>query len=451
MTVPDPQLAALLTPDVEQMLRAHPEEIAEALDEFHAADLAEIAQRLSPELRTRLLKALPAPQAAEIIEYLDEETGLRAVAELGPTAAGQLLENMSADDRADLVASLPEEVAAPVLAAVEPEARRETQRLLAYGRNTAGGLMTPDFVRLPPAVTVGEALGRIRKGANDKETVYAVYVTDETGRLLGVASLRELLASEDRMLLQDIMTERVMTVAVNTDQEEVARVCARYDLLAVPVVEAGVILGIVTVDDVLDVLVEEGIEDVQRIGAAEPLDVPYFAAGFLTVIRARAGWLSLIFLAEMFTGTVLQHFEHELQKVISLVLFIPLIISSGGNAGSQSSTVIIRALALGEVRIGDFRRVLNRETAAGLGMGCVLGLIGALRAALWGLQGSIMLTVGVSLLVVVMAGTIFGAVLPLGLKRIGADPALTSAPAIASLVDVTGILAYLLLARLFVF
>ncbi|MEW5854956.1 MAG: magnesium transporter [Myxococcota bacterium] len=449
---PQGDLAALIAPDVEEMLRSQPQDVPAALEEFHAADIAEIAQRLSTENRALLLQTLPPDQAAGVLEYLDKTTTAETIQELEPAAAGALLGEMAADDRADLVASLPEEVAAPVLAQVAPQERQEVQKLLSYEPNTAGGLMTPEFVRLSPDVTVGEAIVRIRKGAHDKETVYAAYVTDNGNKLLGVASLRDLLASPDNLVLRDVMTERVVSVKVNTDQEEVAQIMGRYDLLAVPVLDdSGAILGIVTVDDVMDVLVQEGTEDVQRMGAVAPIDVPYFKSGVMDVLRARAGWLSVIFLGEMFTGTVLKEFEDELARAMSLVVFIPLIISSGGNAGSQSSTVITRSLAVGEVKLDDFKKVFNREFAAGMGLGAILGLIGVARAGLWGFGGDIMATVGLTLMGVVALGTVLGAVLPMGLKRVGLDPALTSAPFIASLIDVGGILLYLMVARLVMF
>jgi len=452
MDARDSQLALLLAPDVEELLSSgDPAEAAAALEEFHPADVADIAQRVSRENRTRLIKAMPPERAAEVMEYLDSETGTFAITQLSPEAAADVLEQMSADDRADLLESLPSEVAEPMLAAVEPEARKETQQLLKYEPNTAGGLMTPAFVRLPPDVNVGEAIARIRRAATTKETVYAAYITNTEGRLLGVASLRELLASDDAVKISEVMTERVVSVGVNADQEEVARIFARYDLLAVPVVEAGIILGIVTVDDVLDVLVEEGTEDVQRIGAVEPLDVPYFSASVGAVIRSRAIWLAVIFLGEAFTGTVLKEFEEELARFIALVMFIPLIISSGGNAGSQSSTLIIRGLAVGEVHLSDFARIFRKELAAGVGLGIVLGLIGAVRGFIGGFEGAIILTVSITLVIIVTMGTVLGSLMPLGLRRLGLDPALTSAPAIASLIDVGGIFAYLTVARFILF
>jgi magnesium transporter len=279
------------------------------------------------------------------------------------------------------------------------------------------------------------------------EAMHTIYATDRAGRVVGVLALRELLAAPDRSLVSDAAWTQIVTVTAAADREEVARITSKYDLVAVPVVDDDRrLLGVVTVDDVIDAIVEEQTEDVQRLGAVEPLEEPYFQASFWSIAQKRGGWLTLLFLAEMLTGTLLRHFESTLAGALALVFFVPLIISSGGNSGSQSATLITRALAVGDVELRDAWRVLRREVGQGLALGAFLGAIGFVRAVMWGNGGDVAVVVATTLILVVLTGTAVGAMLPLLLRRLGFDPALASSPFVSSFVDVAGILIYLTIA-----
>jgi magnesium transporter len=309
--------------------------------------------------------------------------------------------------------------------------------------------MTTEFVQLPETMTVDEALASVRRiaRAGRREAMHALYVTDAQGSLRGVMSLRELLAAPEGARIADIAWEEVVSVRATADRAEVARATSDYDLVAVPVVDdAGRVLGVVTVDDVIDAIQEENTEDVQKLGAVEPLEMPYFSAGFWEIARKRGGWLLLLFFAEMLTITVLHRFEEKLALVIALVAFIPLITSSGGNSGSQSATLITRALAVGDVELRDALRVVLREVGQGAMLGSFLGAIGFGAATLLGNPPSVATVVAVTLLCVVIVGTIIGALLPLLFTRVGIDPAIASSPFVASLVDVSGILLYVTIA-----
>jgi len=318
-------------------------------------------------------------------------------------------------------------------------------QLLAYPPTSAGGLMTTAFVEVYPDQTVEEALAHIRVVAREVETIYVVYATDRaTEKLMGAISLRDLLTAENKKTIQEIMNPDTIAVHTDTDQEEVARLIALYNFLAVPVVDsAHRILGIVTVDDVIDVLSDEQTEDLQKISGIEPLEQPYFRVRIFPMVRKRASWLVGIFLGELFTGTALRHYQGLLEAAVMLSLFIPLILSSGGNSGSQSATLVVRGLATGEIKLQQWLRVLGREVFVGVLLGLILGSVGFARAMTWrGTPLSVGIAVGLTLVAVVTVGTLVGAMLPIVFKRIGFDPAVSSTPFIATLVDVTGLVIY---------
>jgi len=362
-----------------------------------------------------------------------------------PAQAAKLVSEMTPDDRVDVLEELEEERAEEILAEIAPEARRETEKLLTYAPDSAGGLMTTEFVQVPETLTVDEALLNVRRiaRAGRREAMHAVYVTDAQGALRGVMSLRELLAAVEGTRVADVAWEEVVSVPATADRAEVARMTSEYDLVAVPVVDdAGRVIGVVTVDDVIDAIVEEQTEDVQKLGAVQPLEEPYFQAGFWSIARKRGGWLILLFIEEMFTGTALRHYESTLASALALTFFIPLIISSGGNSGSQSATLITRALAVGDVEMRDAVRVFMRELGQGLVLGAFLGAIGFGRALMWGNGPDLAWVVAITLLSVVITGTVVGAMLPLAFTKLGFDPAIASSPFVASLVDVAGIIIY---------
>jgi magnesium transporter len=454
-------VGTLLAPDVLELLEENPDAIGAETEELHARDLADVAQALPREMVAPFLSALPVERAADVLEYLNEELRTEVLETMSVRQAAELVTEMTPDDRADALEGLEEETSEEILSEIPALERAETERLLAYDPDSAGGLMTTEFVSVSEDTPVDEALAAVRRIARSErlEAMNTIYTTDAAGRVQGVMSLRELLAAPEGGKVSDIAWEEVQTVPITADREEVARVTREYDLMAVPVVDDnGVIQGVVTVDDVIDALVEEHTEDVQRFGGMEALDMPYTKIGFFSMIMKRAPWLAALFIGEMLTTIPMKHFEGELQHAIVLGLFIPLIISSGGNSGSQATSLIIRSLALEEVRLRDWWKVFMRELPSGFVLGIILGIIGAIRILVWqyfditGGYGPhyvlIAIAIGISLVGVVTFGSVIGSMLPFVLRRLGFDPASASAPFVATLVDVTGITIYFYVALL---
>jgi magnesium transporter len=368
------------------------------------------------------------------------------------------LRTLAPDDAAELIRNAPKTQQPSLLDALDPWPRSEVSALLAYNEDEAGGLMSPRFARLRPEMGIDEAIAYLRRQAGQVETIYYAYVLSEEQRLLGVVSLRDLLSAPRNQLVRKVMRTRFQTVNEQDRGEAVARLMSDHRLLAIPVVNrAGIMQGIVTIDDAMQAERENADQQLQRVGGMEALEGPYLATSFSSMIRKRAGWLSALFVGEMLTATAMGFFENEIAKAVVLALFIPLIISSGGNSGSQAATLIIRAMALGEIKARNVFHVLRREAAAGLALGSVLCVIGMLRIVLWhklwgsyGEQfGRVSLTVGASLIGVVLWGTLAGATLPLILRACHVDPATASAPAVATLVDVSGLVIYFSVAKIF--
>lgn len=438
----------LLLPDLREALARHPGEVGEIFEELHPADGADLLTLLEDDEVRILLQHLDPAESARLLEYVEPATAARWLEEQRDEHVADIVEEMEPDDRAELLAEFEEEEQEKVLAEMQPEEREDAVELLSHAEGTAGRLMNPRFVTVPINGTAAVALERAREGAREDWSINTLYVVDDRGNLRGRLPLVEVLKAAPDASVEEVMTEAV-AVRVDTDQEQVAQAISKYDLLAVPVVDPrGRIVGIVTVDDVVDVLTEEATEDAQLQGAIQPLEDPYFHTGFWEMARKRGVWLMVLFLGELFTGTALRHFNSVLEHTLNLVFFIPLIISSGGNSGSQSASLITRALAVGEVSVRDALRIAGRELGMGFALGCALGAIGYFRAMLWHSTAAICLTVALTLVGVVTAGSLVGAMLPLFFKRIGLDPAITSSPFIASLVDVTGIVLYLTIARI---
>ncbi|HWA75970.1 MAG TPA: magnesium transporter [Polyangiaceae bacterium] len=361
------------------------------------------------------------------------------------------------DDVADTVQQVPKEERAGLLDLLDDASRREVTALLAYAEDAAGGLMSPRFARLRPEMTVDEAIRYLRRQARERlETIYYAYVLDHEQRLCGVVSFRDLFAAPQNTLLADVMHTAVISVEDTLDQESVARVMAEHDLNAIPVVdENGRMKGIVTIDDVVDVVQREATEDIQKLGGMEALETPYMQTSLGALIKKRAGWLSVLFVGELLTASAMGRYQDEIARAVILALFVPLIISSGGNSGSQATTLIIRALALGEITLKDWWRIIRRELAAGLVLGLILAMLGLIRVIAWqALFHSygehylgIALAVAVSLVGVVTWGTVAGSMLPMVIRRLGADPASASAPFVATLVDVSGLIIYFNVSR----
>ncbi|MBI4456864.1 MAG: magnesium transporter [Acidobacteria bacterium] len=421
----------------------------EVIRDLPVPEVADIIRTLPIEQAAEVVKQLPLELSVEVFDEPTLRRRRELVEHLDTNQVAVIAERMSPDERADFFGNLKKEMRGHLLRHLSKETQAELLELLAYAPTSAGGLMTTEFVEVYPDQTVEQALAHIREVAQKVETIYAAYVMDRaTGKLMGVVSLRDLLTTENTQTIGEIMNPETITVETDTDQEEVARLIARYNFLAVPVVDATHrILGIVTVDDILDVLSEEGSEDFQKISGMQPLADPYFRVHPLSMVRKRASWLVGIFVGELFTGTALRHYDAAIAAARALVFFVPLIISSGGNSGSQSATLVVRGLATGEIGLQHWLRILGREILVGTMLGLILGSVGLIRALMWGNGLLVAVSVAATLLAVVTAGTLVGAMLPIFFKRIGFDPAVSSTPFIATLVDVTGIVIYFSIAE----
>jgi magnesium transporter len=437
-----------LLPEVIELLQEDPSQIPEALSDLHPADVGEIINNLPEELVPRLLSVIPIEKAADFFEYTSEPVRMKVLPLMPLDKAAVLLDHMEPDEQANLVSQLPEELQQELLKRLTPQNQEEARQILQYPENTAGRLMTTEYIAVGSRTLVRDAIGAVKIGLPTRETYYNVYVIDANA-LHGVVSIRELLLANESDPVGVIMNRQVISVPPEMDQEQVARLISKYDLVSMPVVDSsGKMLGVVTVDDIIDVLIEEDTEDVQKLGAVEPFEYPYFQTSFWTIIRKRASWLVFLFLGELFTGTALRHYESTLEHMVSLVFFLPLIISSGGNSGSQSSTIITRGLAVGDIRLSQAHVVGVRELLSGLTLGVILGIIGFFRALMWHSTITTSLVVGLSLIGCVIMGSVVGSLLPMLLKKLGFDPAVSSAPFIASFVDVCGIIIYFNIARI---
>jgi magnesium transporter len=436
-----------------------PMALAARLSSERAADIVEALNELTPDIAATVLLGLPHERAVEVLDQPGLDSSPEIVTRLPREIAASLLSGVSADRLADLFRQLNGPHRSELLGRLDPDTRVTIERLLAYPPDTAGSIMTTEFVSVPSTYTVQQTLDYIRQVESTRETIYPIYVLDPaTAKLVQVTSLRRLIISEpDAPLLSVARPGRLITVSPLADREDVARLISKYDLQAVPVVDHGHIIGIVTVDDVIDAIVQEATEDLQKLGGLEALNKPYMEIGFWQMIRKRGGWLAVLFLSEMLTASAMQTYQSELEKAIVLTLFIPLIMSSGGNSGSQATSLLIRALALRELQLRDWWRVALREFPSGMTLGALLGVIGIVRISVWQRLGLydygehwvlIALTVGAALVGIVTFGSLTGSMLPFVLQRLGFDPASASAPFVATLVDVTGLVIYFTVASL---
>ena len=421
---------------------------------------AEMTSALIPTELADLLLQLGPSDLAHLEPYIGSERLADAVAELDPTEAARLilrfsragaadiLEEMEPDDATDIVEELEDAEAQDLLGEMRAEEAQEIRELLAYPPHTAGGRMTPEFVSVSPAVTVAAAMRLIRAHAPSAETIYYVYVTDRTDRLVGVVSLRELIIADPQRRIGEIMRRQVLHVPAHADQENVARLLTDHDLLALPVVDGlGRLVGVVTADDVADVLEEEATEDIERLGGAQPLATPYLAAPLSELFRKRIVWLLILFLAGTYTSFVLQSFSDTLAHVVALSFFVPLLIGTGGNVGSQIVTTVVRALAVGDVELRDARRVIARELLVGLGIAAVMAAVIFVRAETMDVGLDVAKAVALSAIFIVLWSAVVAAGLPLVLQRLRLDPAVVSAPLLTTFVDGTGLVMYLATAR----
>jgi len=412
---------------------------------------------LTPEEQVVAFQKMPYSEADDFYLSLSARDQATLLLALPENERRLWIRLLPPDDATDLIQETPEEERPALLSLLDEFTRREVLALLAYKEDEAGGLMSPRFARLRPDMTIDEAITYLRRQAEQVETIHYAYVLDSEQHLLGVVPLRRLFSSPKEQTVREVMRTDFIAASDEMDQEALAKLFSEEHLLAIPIVDKERrIKGIVTVDDIVNVVTEEASEDIHKIGGMQALEAPYLQASLVEMIKKRGGWLSALFLGEMFTATAMGYFEEEIARAVVLVLFIPLIISSGGNSGSQATTLVIRAMALGEVRLRDWWRVIRREVPAGLALGCMLGAIGLIRVIAWQavrpLYGEhyvlVGVTVAISLIGVVLFGTVAGSMLPFVLRRLGLDPASASAPFVATLVDVTGLVIYFTAASL---
>ncbi len=450
--------AEMTTFDLEAYIEARDfAALREEIRNWPAGDLAELMEPLSAEKEAVVFRLLPRNQAAQIFTYLPSERQQELLKAMAHEEVVNILNAMSDDDRTEFLEELPAEVTQRLLNLLSPQERQLAAKFLGYPENSVGRLMTPHFVRVKPHWTVAHALDHIRRYGMDSETMSMIYVIDDDGRLVDDLRIRHLLLASPDTLISDLMDERFVALKASDDREVAVEAIKDADLTALPVTDSqGVLIGIVTVDDILDVAEEEATEDIHKLGGSEALDEPYMEISIPKMVRKRATWLVVLFLSEMLTATAMGKFEAEIAKAVVLSIFVPLVISSGGNSGSQASTLIIRAMALGEVTLKDWWHVMRREILSGLLLGTVLGVIGFIRISTWATifhaYGEhwflLAITVGLSLIGIVLWGSLSGSMLPFLLRRIGLDPATSSAPFVATLVDVSGLIIYFTVAAI---
>ena len=417
------------------------------IESLRPPDQADVFAELPTAQQQELLPQIGVEDAADILEKMEEAEAAELAEGLDVSTLAPILDEMQPDEAADLLGDLlPDRATAALAQMSEPE---EVQPLLLHPDETAGGLMTSEFLALRPRMTAVQAIEAVRSWAPEVETAYYLFVVDREEALCGVVGLRQLIVADPSSTVSEIMDPDVIYVRADADQEECARLMSRYDLLALPVVdEREHLLGVITVDDLVEVLEEEATEDIQRLGGSLPLDQPYLSISPLAMARKRIGWLLLLFVTHTLTGEVMRHFEDSLSSMLALSVFIPLLIGTAGNTGSQTITIVIRALAVGQIDLKDFLRTIWQEVATGLIVGVGLSAITVVRALTWGVDMRLAMTVAAALLAVVVSANIIGSILPFISQRIGIDPTVASAPALDTLVDATGLFIYFTIAKL---
>jgi magnesium transporter len=436
-----------------------PKELNKIILKAQPADLADAIQHLKENKQIDIFKIIPLKKAVAVFEFLESDVKKKLINKLDHEHAAYILNKMSPDDRTAFLENLSPKILKPLLLLLSDKERKVTLDLLGYPNKSVGRLMTTDYITISSEWTIEQVLENIRNNVKHSETLDAIYVVDESGVLVDDLKIKDILLQPLNVKVKDIMDYSFESLHANQDQEEAVKLFWKYHRTALPVIDRNdkILLGIVTIDDILQVLKKEDTEDIQKIGGVEALDEPYLQISALKMLKKRAGWLIILFLSEMLTATAMGFFEDEISKAVVLALFVPLIISSGGNSGSQATTLIIRAMALGEVKLRDWWRVMNREFKSGILLGLILGSIGFLRILVWSLFSNIYgphwiliaLTVGCSLVGIVLWGSLSGSMLPFILKKAGLDPATASAPFVATLVDVTGLIIYFSVALVF--
>jgi magnesium transporter len=446
-------LNQLLQPEIRALIdERNLSTLKEILNDWTPTDIADLITNLPAENeRVVIFRLLPQNLAADTFEYLDFDMQMNLIKSMGKEETASILNEMSADDRTALLEELPSSAAKQMIMMLSPEERKIATSLLGYPENSVGRLMTPDYIAVKPEWDILQTLEHIRKFGKDSETLNIIYVIDDKGKLIDDIKIRDVLLAPLESRITDLMDENFIKLNVHMDQENAVEVFKKYDRVALPVVDAlGFLMGIVTVDDALDVAEEEATEDIHKLGGTEALEEAYIDTSVMDMVKKRGRWLVFLFVGEMMTASAMGFFEYQISRAVVLALFVPLIISSGGNSGSQAATLVIRAMSLGEIVLKDWWRVMKREIVSGFLLGCILGSVGFLRILVWttfsDIYGShwflIGLTVFGSLIGVVLWGTLTGSMLPFIIRRFGGDPATSSAPFVATLVDVVGIIIY---------
>lgn len=431
---------------MDQLTRA---DLLAALDELQPFDIATLLPRLSLEEQYELLRILPPDTAGEVLEHLDHDIQYALLDHLAEETARAILAAMSSDAVVDLIGAIHPRQAQRILRAIPEKDLAQVRQMMSYPENSAGGRMTGDYLSARQDWTCEQILTHFRKVGRDVEVANYVYVVDKEGHLVGVASMREALLSDPKLPVSEIMFTKVVTVSAHADQEEAARLLSQYDFVALPVINGGGrMVGVITVDDVIDVIQQEATEDAHLAGGTLPLEQPYMQAGLLELVRKRIGWLLILFVLQSITSNILQYYEGFLDQVVALAFFIPLLIGTGGNSGSQASTLVIRAMALGEVTLQDFVKVVWREARVGLVMGGLMAVAMMARSMIQGGSLHLGLTVASTVALIVLLASTAGAALPLIGRRLGFDPAVFSSPMITTVVDAAGLMIYFQMARL---
>ncbi len=440
---------SLMIPEIKELLKLNKkEELNEAMKEMHPIDIADALFDLDIKEQVALISRIDKKQMIEVFDELDEDEQFELLDRLEKELSAYLLNEMSSDERADLLNSLPDEVTNKFLDLMSETERKDVEKLLKYPPNSAGSIMTTEYISLTPELTVSQASELVRQTAPKKETIYYTYVTDRENRLIGFVSLKDIFMARSDLPIKKIMHRKVIKAGTGQDQEEVAKTVRKYNLLALPVIDRDKKLaGIVTVDDILDVVHEENTEDFYKMAAMLAPEEPYFDTGFFTLLRRRIVWLVILLIAVQFSGQILKNYGFALEAVVALAYFIPMLLNTAGNAGTQSSTIIIRGLATGEIGIGQVFKVIRRELAMGLALGTLLGLLGAGRALLLEANPFLGIAVGLTLAGTIVMATLTGALLPLLLKKIKIDPAVAAGPFITTVVDITALIIYFEIAK----
>lgn len=451
-------LSRLLQPEIQSLIAEKQLGILkDILTDWTPADIAELLVDLSEKERVIIFRLLSNELAADTFEYMDFDSQMDLLKSMGREEVAEILNEMDPDDRTALFEELPSAAAKQLIQLLSPEERKVAVTLLGYPENSVGRLMTPDYIAIKPSFTIQQALDYIRENGKNKETLNIIYVIDEKGKLIDDVKIKDFILAPLQDTVADLMDENFVALHVFDDQETAVEAFKKYDRVALPVIDrAGMLIGIVTVDDVFDIAEEEATEDIQKLAAVQALEESYSTISLPEMLKKRGSWLALLFIGEMLTASAMAMFEDEISRAVVLALFVPLIISSGGNSGSQAATLVIRALSLGEITLKDWLNVFKRELITGLSLGAILAVIGFLRITIWQVTSSVYgehwlligITVSISLVGVVLWGTISGSMLPFILKKLKLDPATSSAPLVATMVDVIGLIIYFTIALL---